>query len=109
AVARLRAADPAAGAEPDVSALRATVDERRLAGATAGTTAAPRDDLAAARARRWSRWAPLAGAAAAALVIGTGGGYAIGAAGDAPEPAAGVITLGTPAGTGGGQEMATDG
>lgn len=116
AVARLRAADPAAGAEPDVSALRATVDERRLtptagttAGATAGATAAPRDDLAAARARRWSRWAPLAGAAAAALVVGTGGGYALGAAGDAPEPAAGVISLGTPAGTGGGPEMATDG
>lgn len=109
AVARLRAADPAAGAEPDVSALRATVDERRLAGATAGTAAAPRDDLAAARARRWSRWAPLAGAAAAALVVGTGGGYAIGAAGDAPKPAAGVISLGTPAGTGGGPEMATDG
>lgn len=110
AVARLRAADPAAGAEPDVSALRATVDERRLAGAQVGASpSAGRDDLAAARARRWSRWAPLAGAAAAALVVGTGGGYAIGAAGDAPEPAAGVITLGTPGGAGAGPEMATDG
>ncbi|MCV2394964.1 hypothetical protein OEB99_11660 [Actinotalea sp. M2MS4P-6] len=65
---RLRAADPAAGSEPDLRALRAAVAARAEAGAAAG------DQLATRRAR----W-PIAAAAAAALVIGAGGGYAIGA------------------------------
>ena len=80
AVARLRAADPAADVEPDAVALRAAVDERLAADAPAVT-----DELAARRARRWTSWpARIAGVAAAALVVGGGGGYAIGAAGS-PE------------------------
>jgi hypothetical protein len=72
-VARLRAADPASGVEPDLVALRAAVDARRAA--------TPSDQLAARRPR-WTSWpARAAAVAAAALVVGGGGGYAIGAAG----------------------------
>lgn len=103
AVARLRAADPAATATPNPS-LRAEVDTRIEASASSALPAGPpvpagpghpvRDELAAARARRWTTWpARVAGAAAAALVIGGGGGYAIGAAGEDPPPAASAITL----------------
>lgn len=80
AVARLRAADPAAQAnltEADLATLRAAVDERR--GAVAGV----RDELAARRHRRLASWpARAAAVAAVALVVGGGGGYALGAAGD---------------------------
>ncbi len=65
---RLRAADPAAGSEPDLVALRSAVTARAQADAVAG------DQLATRRAR----W-PIAAAAAAALVLGSGGGYAVGA------------------------------
>lgn len=77
AVARVRAADPAATAVPDTEALRAVVDERR-----AEPIGVVPDELAARRARRWTGWpAKVAGVAAAALLVGSGG-YAIGAAGD---------------------------
>lgn len=79
-VARVRADDPAADAVPDAPALRAAVQER-LAGTPAGTPARTVDELAARRARRRG-WVPVAAAVAGALVIGGGGGYAIGAAGD---------------------------
>lgn len=88
AEARLRAADPAAGAVPDVVALRAAVDAARAEAPAA-------DELAARRARRWTGWpARVAGVAAAALLVGGGGGYAVGTAGAEPEPAADVITAG---------------
>lgn len=102
---RLRAADPAADATPDATALEAAVRDRvpeafarpatagpgagpapaalpdasGLAGAD-GPTAALVDELAERRARRLRRRAPLQVAAAVvgALVIGTGG-YALGA------------------------------
>ena len=91
-VRRLSAADPARTAEPDVHALRAAVDARIAAGGV--------DQLARARARRWTSWpAKIAGVAAAALVVGGGGGYAIGASGDGTDPAAPAITLqGAPGG-----------
>jgi hypothetical protein len=101
AVARVRAADLASAAEPDRTELRSTVDERIEAGGT--------DELAERRARRWTSWpARLAGVAAATLVVGMGGGYALGAAGggDAAQPA---ITLQGPAPAGaGGPEMARE-
>ena len=97
-VARVRAADPAATVEPDAAVLRAIVEARRAqpgdAPALAGT-----DELAAARARRWTTWpGRLAAVAAAALVIGGGGGYAIGASGADEEPLA----------TGAGREITLD-
>lgn len=93
-LARLRAADPAAGSTVDLEALRAAVEARRSAsqadGAGASSTDAAAqealsqgvgDDLARARARRRLQWpARVAVAAAAALVVGGGGGYALGAA-----------------------------
>lgn len=106
AVARLRAADPAATAEPDLPALRTTVDARR----TVETNPTVPDDLAARRSRRPVSWpARIAGAAAAALVVGAGGGYAIGAAGgsDAASSAEPAITL-QGAGERGGDESTAD-
>ena len=85
ALARLRAADPAAAAETDLTALRAAVQER--------WDAAPADELAR---RRWTGWPVRAAAAAAAALVIGGGGFALGNAG-AGEPAAAVITLGGPA------------
>lgn len=75
-VDRLRAADPAASSEPDMVALRAAI-ARRGDGPDVATPVP--DELAARRSRRW---VPIAAAAAAALVVGTGGGYAIGASGE---------------------------
>ncbi|WP_149203724.1 hypothetical protein [Actinotalea subterranea] len=89
-VERLRAADPAATAHPDVEALRRETDERREEPLD---TAVPARDELAARRTRWSSWPARAGVAAAALVIG-GGGYALGAATpEGAEPAADVISL----------------
>ncbi|WP_454085072.1 hypothetical protein [Georgenia sp. Marseille-Q6866] len=72
AVARVRGADPAAGAEPDGERLAALTDERRA------------DELAARRARRGPRWAAVAAVAAGALVVGGGAGFGIGRATDDP-------------------------
>ncbi|WP_155859349.1 hypothetical protein [Cellulomonas sp. KRMCY2] len=97
-VARLRAADPAATVEPDATVLRAIVEARRAQPGDAPALAAT-DELAAARARRWTTWpARVAAVAAAALVIGGGGGYAIGAASGDEEPLA----------TGAGREITLD-
>lgn len=78
AVARLRAADPAAAvtvSAEQLAALRAAVEQRRTVGGT--------DELAPRRLRRLTSWpARAAAAAAVALVVGGGGGYALGAAGD---------------------------
>jgi hypothetical protein len=95
-VERLRAADPAVDAAPDVVALRAAVDARIAAGQGG-------DQLAAARSRRWTSWpARVAAVAAAALVIGGGGGYAVGAAHDGGQQvAADAITLPAAGGQGG--------
>lgn len=90
-VARLRAADPAAGATPDLGRVHARLTEQTGVPLAAGTPAAagttPVDELAAARARRRgrTRWLQVAAAAAAFAVVG-GGGYAVGASG-MPAPA----------------------
>lgn len=104
---RLRSADPAAGAEldpADLSALRAAVDARIASDATRDGrpepdgTAVPggADELAVVRARR--RWTVRAASvAAAALVVGAGGGYAVGAMGDPADPALTLVQAGEPA------------
>ncbi len=77
AVARVRAADPAAQVgltDTDLTALRAAVEQRRT---PVG------DELAVRRARRTAGWPARAAAVAViALAAGAGGGYALGAAGD---------------------------
>ncbi len=105
----LRAADPAASAEPDLSAIRAAVS-RKVAASTGDGLAGARDgdgtpeeplgavpgqvgvvDLAAARAhRRPSRWLQVAAAAVGVVAVGTAG-YAFGAQGSDPEPTAGGV------------------
>ncbi|MGR2751281.1 hypothetical protein [Agromyces arachidis] len=77
---RLRAADPAAGAEPregfaEEVLMRATSAE---AGAAAGPAAASVTDLGAERARRRTGWLQVAAIAAGLAVVGTAG-YGIGA------------------------------
>lgn len=101
---RLRASDPAASAEPDLSAIRAAVASKVAAAAgdspadgSASTSAAagtPQDasseqpgvvDLTAARSRRRpSRWLQVAAAAVGVVAVGTAG-YAVGAQGDEPD------------------------
>ncbi|WP_421732196.1 hypothetical protein [Cellulomonas sp.] len=72
AFARLQAADPAAGSEPNLPALYAAVAE-----GTGITVTAPQDELAARRTRRAPRWITIAAAVAGVAVIG-GGSYAYG-------------------------------
>lgn len=102
ALARLRAADPAADARLDADALRAEVARRTAAdgaahvGTHVGTDSAaqvgtapdgtgPGEDGDAAvvplAPRRRSRWLQVAAVAAAAAVVAGAGGYAVGAAG----------------------------
>lgn len=117
---RLRAADPAASATPDLAALRAAVQTRiATEAAEPGPVvteedvevvdqhgrAVPTDELAARRRR--TGW-PLrvAAVAAGALVVGGGGGYAIGAAGGG-SPAEPAIAVANPFGAG--QESAAAG
>ncbi|WP_372594955.1 hypothetical protein [Actinotalea sp.] len=93
---RLRAADPAATASPDMDALRAAVSARAAADAD---PLGVRDDLAARRRSRFGWPARAAAAAAAVVVVGSGafaGGYAVGASPE--ESAAPAIQLGGPAG-----------
>lgn len=73
ALARLRAADPAQGAEVDVARLRTAVDAR-IAAEAGGEGLAPVTDIRASRSRRWLR---VASAAAAAVVVG-GVGFGLG-------------------------------
>ncbi|TNC16930.1 hypothetical protein FHE66_12825 [Georgenia sp. 311] len=97
ALARLRAADPAAGAEPDAERLAERTAEHRG------------DELAARRERRTPRWAAVAAVAAGALVVG-GAGFGIGrAATDAPAPQAGTGQVATTPETmaGGGEARAS--
>ncbi|WP_139417697.1 hypothetical protein [Agromyces laixinhei] len=80
-VARLRAADPAAGVEP-----RAEFGDDVIAQAT-GVSAAPVEvaDLTAARARRRPRWPVIAAVAASVAIVG-GAGFGLGAmTGGQPE------------------------
>ncbi|NUU18813.1 hypothetical protein HP550_16290 [Cellulomonas humilata] len=72
AFARLQAADPAAGSEPNLPALYAAVAE-----GTGIAVTAPQDELAARRNRRAPRWITIAAAVAGVAVIG-GGSYAFG-------------------------------
>ena len=95
-VDRLRAADPAAGLDTDLTGLRAAVASRA---ALAGVPSVVPDELAARRSRRFGRPARVAAAAAAVLVVGSGG-YALGV-GTSPtsvQGAAPVISLGGPGG-----------
>ncbi|MDM8086287.1 hypothetical protein QUV83_16050 [Cellulomonas cellasea] len=72
---RLRDADPAAGAEPDVDRLNAAVAAR-----TGDLAAAPVDELAARRRRlpMGARWFQVAAGVAALAIVGTGS-FALGA------------------------------
>ncbi|WP_217614475.1 hypothetical protein [Cellulomonas sp. GbtcB1] len=83
ALARLRAADPAADAHLDSAALRAEVARRTAAGATTADPASgPDGDTVVELApRRRSRWLQVAAVAAAAAVVAGAGGYAVGATG----------------------------
>ena len=72
AFARLQAADPAAGSEPDLTALVAAVSERAGVDVTA-----PADELAGRRHRRTPRWLQVAAAVAGVAVV-AGGSYAYG-------------------------------
>lgn len=82
AVARLRAADPAAGVEPRAGfvdeVLARTSSESSASAAPATQAAAPVTDIASERARRRSRWLPIAAVAASIAIFG-GAGYAVGA------------------------------
>ncbi|MEZ0446704.1 hypothetical protein [Cellulomonas sp. ICMP 17802] len=78
AFARLQAADPAAGSEPDLARLTAAITER-----TGVELGGPTDELAARRNRRAPRWLQIAAAVAGVAVIG-GGSYAYGL-NNAPE------------------------
>jgi hypothetical protein len=96
---RLTAADPAAGVEPDLDALRArmpdapggpTATELPAASAASGTstTSQAPTDLTAERARRRpARWLQVAAASAGVVAVGLGG-FALGQQDDAPPPAA---------------------
>lgn len=99
AFARLQAADPAVGSEPDLARLTAAVSERT--GVDVTSTAAPVDELAARRNRRSPRWLQVAAAVAGVAIIG-GGSYAYGL-NNAPETvtAAPAISL-----DGGGRDAA---
>ena len=106
ALARLRAADPAADARLDSDALRAEVARRVAAGpAEHPASGADRDGDAAVvplGARRRSRWLQVAAVAAAAAVVAGAGGYAVGATGGGGDAvtADAPITLSGPAAEG---------
>lgn len=76
-VARLRAADPAAGVEPR-EGFADEVVARAVAEPTAGSASAPVSDLTTERARRSPRWLPIAAVAASIAVVGALG-YGVGA------------------------------
>lgn len=101
AYARLRAADPAAGAALDTAALRAEVARRAGEGADGstgeGAVAATTFSLAS---RRRARWLQVAAAGVGAALVAGAGGYALGASGDGPGTvAASVIALDSGAST----------
>ncbi|WP_282948186.1 hypothetical protein [Cellulomonas endometrii] len=88
AFARLRAADPAAGAGLDTAALRAEVARR--SGAEPAGDVAPVTTLAS---RRRARWLQVAAVGVGAALVAGAGGYAAGARGGG-EAAAAPIMLG---------------
>jgi len=81
-VEAVRAADPAAGSEPDLVGLRAALTT------STGVPLAGNDELAARRARRTPRWVQVAAAVAGVALVGTAG-YALGADRGSDETAAG--------------------
>lgn len=97
AFARLQAADPAAGADPNLPALYTGVSDR-----TGVSVTAPGDELAARRARRAPRWLQVAAVVAGVAVIG-GGSYAYGLS-NAPE----TVTAAPPISLDGGGSSARD-
>src|SRR5690606_41684134 len=97
AVARMRAADPAAHAEPDAE---------RLADRTAVHRG---DELAARRERRAPRWAAVAAVTAGALVVG-GAGFGLGrGTADSPVQADGAATTAESEGLGSPEIMMGEG
>lgn len=98
---RLVSADPAAGVEPDLTAIRSAVTASVASQArsevpagvpTAGAGVPQADvvDLAVARSRRRpARWLQVAAAAAGVVVVGTAG-YAVGSQGDGTDVSAGA-------------------
>jgi hypothetical protein len=113
---RVRAADPAAGLQPDAASLDAAV-RRRLGEPDERAAAAGADDLDRARgarthatptraARLPGRWAAVAAVAAGTLVVGTAGGYALGSrdGGTGTTAAAGAISLSGSTGSAGAAE-----
>ncbi len=90
-VARLQAADPAAGVEVDLVAIEAAVRARIVGdGGATVTTLNP-----AVRSRRPARWLPVAAAVAGVAVIGSGA-FALGRHTGSPTPAAPAISLVAP-------------
>lgn len=104
-VARLRAADPAAGVEP-----RAGFVEQTIAEATT-EAAVPVADLGTERAKRRPRWLPIAAVAASMLVLGGGAGYAVAALGGTGDGSslAGAPPISLSGGQGGTQAQVTEG
>jgi len=106
AFARLRAADPAAGARLDVEALRAQVADRTGDAAPAGAAPGTVTTLAS---RRPGRWLQVAAVGVGAALVAGAGGYAVGASGGPDDPGAQVaapVVLGGPAPMAAGDEMA---
>lgn len=104
-VARLRAADPAAGVEPragfaDEVIVHATSDTADEHAATAGVAAGEVTDLDAERAHRRPRWLAIAAVAASVAIVG-GAGFGLGTmTGGATNLAAPPISLSGATGNG---------
>lgn len=77
-VARLRAADPAAGVEPREGFAADVIARATEAGGADAGAPAPVADLASERARRRPRWLAAVGVAASIAIVG-GAGYGVGA------------------------------
>jgi hypothetical protein len=88
AFARLRAADPAGQAQPDLGAIRAAVDAR--------ITATPVDEVAVRRSRRGSKrpWLMGAAAVAAGAVLIGSSGFALGTVAASSGPAKSAKAIG---------------
>lgn len=94
AFARLQAADPATGVDPNLPALYTAVSDR-----TGVSVTAPGDELAARRARRAPRWLQVAAVVAGVAVVG-GGSYAYGL-NNAPETVTAAPAISLEGGGGG--------
>ena len=102
ALARLRAADPAADARLDTAALRAEVARRTAADGSVpvGGDADPADGVVTELApRRRTRWLQVAAVGVGAALLAGAGGYAVGATGGGDGAGAGApIALPAPGG-----------